>query len=177
MQPTRLLLAFALASLACGAPASDASSTQAGAVPPVKAIPDDPMDRRIAVEQGYSLISATMQNGDLAMIAGLYAPDAVLMLPDSTVRGAPNIAGWLVALARSKSMAGFHRTSSRLTVVDDSTVADSGSYVMVSRRSLTDSVLDPGVYRARWRARPGIGNWVILEDHIIPDPGKKTGTR
>jgi hypothetical protein len=30
---------------------------------------------------------------------------------------------------------------------------------------------------AKWRARPGVGNWVILEDQIIPGPGKKTGTR
>jgi ketosteroid isomerase-like protein len=177
MQPTRLLLAIALAGSACAAPAKDASSTQAAVAPPVKAIPDDPMDRRIAVDQGYSLLAATMQNHDLPMIAGLYAPDASLMLPDSTVRGARAVAARLALLAQSKSMVAFNRTSLGLTVIDDSTIADSGSFVMVSRRSPTDSVMSQGMYHTLWRARPGIGNWVILEDHILPGAGKKKGAR
>lgn len=176
MQPTRLLFALVIIGSACAAPAKDASSAQAAvAASPVKAIPDDPMDRRIAVDQGYSLLTATMLNHDLAMIAGLYATDASLTLPDTVVHGARNIADRLAKLAQSKSMTGFQRTSSSITIMDDSTVADSGSFVMVSMRSPTDSVMDHGAYRTRWRAR--VGDWVILDDHIIPGPGKKSGAR
>lgn len=176
MQPTRLLFALVILGSACAAPAKDASSAQAAvAAPPIKAIPDDPMDRRIAVDQGYSLLAATMLNHDLAMIASLYATDASLTLPDSVVHGARNIADRLAKLARSKSMTDFQRTSSSITVMDDSTVADSGSFVMVSMRSPTDSVMDHGAYRTRWRAR--VGDWVILEDRIIPGPSRKSGAR
>jgi hypothetical protein len=175
MQPTRLLLAFALAGLACAAPAKDTAAKTAAPAQPL--IPEDPVERRTTVGTGYALVTAMMVNNDARSIVALYVPDATLILPDTTVHNAPAIATRWVNLAQGKSMADFQRSSLAMSILDDSTLADSGSYVMVSRRSPTDSVMAPGVYRTRWRARPGIGNWVILEDQIIPGPGKKSGTR
>lgn len=173
MQPTRLLLAIVLVGSACAAPAKDAPSSQAAIAAPVKAIPDDPIERRVAVDQGYSLLGATMLNHDLPMLASLYARDALLAFPDTTVRGAPAVAARLAQLAQSKSVVAFNRTSLGLRIVDDSTIADSGSFVMISRRSPTDSVMNPGMYHTLWRARPGLGNWVILEDRILPGAGRR----
>lgn len=82
-----------------------------------------------------------------------------------------------VNLARSKSMAHFQRNSLAMTILDDSTLADSGSYVMTLKRPSQDSVFERGQYSARWRARAGIGTWVILEDRILPGSSRKTGSR
>ena len=175
MQPTRLLLAFALAGVACGAPAKDTAAETAAPAQPL--IPEDPVERRTTVGTGYALVTAMMVNNDARSIVALYIPDATLILPDSTVHNAPAIATRWVALAQAKAMADFQRSSVAMSVLDDSTLADSGSYLMILKRTPRDSVLERGLYTAKWRARPGVGNWVMPEDHIIPGPGKKTGAR
>ena len=175
MQPTRLLLAFALAGLACAAPAKDNTAETAAPAQPL--IPEDPVERQTTVGTGYALVTAMMVNNDARSIIGLYVPDATLILPDTTVHNAPAIATRWVNLAQGKAMADFQRSSVAMSVLDDSTLADSGSYLMILRRSPKDSVLERGLYTAKWRARPGVGTWVILEDHIIPGPGKKTGAK
>ena len=175
MKPTRFLLAFALAGFACTTPARDTAAETAASAEPL--IPEDQLQRQMAVGNGYALVTAMMVNGDARSIVAMYVPDAKLTLPDTTVHNAPSIATRWVSLAQGKSMADFQRSSLAMSILDDSTLADSGSYLMILRRSPRDSVLERGLYTAKWRARPGVGNWVILEDQIIPGAGKKTGAR
>jgi len=164
-----------LAGSACTAPAKD--TTAKAVATPRPLIPQDQMQRQSAVATGYALVTAMMVNKDGRSIVGMYAPDAILVLPDSTVRNAPAIATRWVQLAQAKAMADFQRSSLGMTVIDDSTLADSGLYLMILKRTPTDSVLERGRYQALWRARPNVGEWVILEDHIAPVAGKKKGAR
>ena len=170
-----ILLVTLIASSACNAPVKDTSAKAATSTLPL--IPQDQFQRQAAVGGGYSLVTAMMLNKDIRSIVGMYAPDAILVLPDSTVRNAPAIATHWVQLAQAKSMTGFERSSFRISIIDDSTLADSGSYLMILKRTAKDSVIERGQYQARWRARPGTGSWVMLEDHIIPAAGKKKGAR
>jgi hypothetical protein len=123
--------------------------------------------------QGYSLATATMINHDARVLSKVYAPDAKLTTPDSTLSGVVAVAKHLIALAQSKSLADFQRTSRGMRVIDDSTLADSGTYVMVLKRSAKDSVMERGTYAAQWRARKNFSDWVILEDCLTPTGSKK----
>ena len=174
MYPTRLLLAIVLAGSACATPSKDSAAKAAAASRPL--IPADEFSRQSEVSTGYALVSAMMMNNDARSITGLYAPNAILVLPDSTVRGAPSIAEHWVKLAQNKSMEAFERSSLVMSILDDSTLADSGSYLMTLKRSPKDSVVERGNYQARWRAR-ATGSWVMLEDHIIFGAGKKKVAR
>jgi len=136
-------------------------------------IPPDPMQRVIAVNQGYSLASATMVHQDGRMLSQLYHADAALKTPEGTILGNAAIISHLLTLARDKSLKGIERTSKRLETLDDSTMADSGSYVMVLKRSERDSVLERGRYATKWRVRSDITRWVILEDYLAPGAAPK----
>jgi ketosteroid isomerase-like protein len=175
MRRLSILLATLIASAACSAPAKD--TTAKPAAPTVPLIPQDQFQRQAAVGTGYSMVTAMMVNKDARSIVGMYAPDAILILPDSTVHNAPAIATRWVQLAQAMSMADFQRSSQGMSIIDDSTLADSGSYLMLVKRTPKDSVIQRGRYQARWRARAGTGSWVMLEDHIIPAAGKKKGAR
>lgn len=155
------------------APAPVASDAPKSAI-----IPEDPVQRTTAVSAGYSLATATMINNDARMLGQLYAPNAVLRVPDSTVTGMPAVVRQLLSLARSKSLTEFQRRSLGMRVLDDSTLLDSGTYVMVLKRSPKDSALERGRYAATWRARTDVTQWVILEDYLKPDqPAKVKGAR
>ncbi len=198
MQRSHYLLFGALALAACGAqakndprdpqapalepaviaapapalPTSAAAATSAAPKSPL--IPAESLERLIAVGQGYSLVTATMINQDIRMLSGLYAPDAQLSLPDTAVRGVPAVAIKWAALAKAKSLYDFQRNSKGMRVLDDSTLADSGVYLMILKRTPKDSVLERGRYAATWRARSGgYGNWVMLNDRIVPDAATK----
>lgn len=169
-----LLLSTALIAAACGAPSPDASTP---AKAPARVIPEDPIDQSIRVAQGYSLIAATMVNLDERVLANLYVPNATLTIPDSTITGAPAIARRLVQFAQANSLADFERRSVAIRILDDSTVHDSGSYVMTSKRQAKPTEIERGTYSLLWRARAGIGSWVILEEHIMPAAKAKKGAR
>lgn len=171
-----LFLATLITSSACSTPAKDTTAKAATTALPL--IPQDQFQRQAAVGGGYALVTAMMVNQDARSIVGMYAPDAILVLPDSTVRNAPAIAARWVQLAQATSMADFQRSSLGMSVIDDSTLADSGSYLMTVKRTPKDSAIQRGRYQALWRARPGTGSWVMLEDRIIPAAaGKKKGAR
>lgn len=141
-------------------------------------IPEDLVQRMAPVSAGYSLATATMLMGDARMLGQLYAPNAVLRVPDSTVTGMPAVVRRLLSLARSKSLADFQRLSLGTRILDDSTLLDSGTYVMVLRRSPKDSVFERGRYAATWRAHTDVTKWVILEDYLKPDqPAKAKGAK
>ncbi len=151
-------------------PAAAAASTS----PKSTLIPADPHERLIALGQGYSLVTATMINQDIRMLSGLYAPDAQLTLPDTAVRGVPAVALKWAALAKAKSLYDFQRNTKGMRVLDDSTLADSGVYLMILKRTARDSIIERGRYASTWRARAGgYGNWVMLDDRIAPDVAKK----
>jgi hypothetical protein len=151
-------------------------STAVAAVPARKAssvIPSDSLQRVIILSQGYGLITAMMVLQDAPMLSQMYDPKATLTGPDSTVTGSSAVVRQLIALAKAKSLKEFQRTSRRIAILDDSTLADSGTYVMVLKRSPTDSSVERGSYAARWRARADAGKWVILEDYLRPGQATK----
>ncbi len=142
--------------------------------PKAAIIPEDLVQRTTAVSAGYGLATATMINNDARMLGQLYAPNAVLRVPDTTVTGMPAVVRQLLTLARSKSLTEFQRRSQGMRILDDSTLLDSGTYVMVLKRSPNDSALERGRYAATWRARTDVTQWVILEDYLRPDRPVKT---
>lgn len=150
-------------------PAPPAPGTPKSAI-----IPEDLAQRMTAVNAGYSLATATMINNDARMLGQIYAPNAVLRVPDSTVTGMPAVVRQLLSLARAKSLTEFQRRSLGMRILDDSTLLDSGTYVMVLKRSPKDSSLERGRYAATWRARSDVTQWVILEDYLKPDQPAKT---
>jgi hypothetical protein len=141
-------------------------------------IPADERERMRATSVLYALATATMINQDGRMLSQVYTPNVVLHAPDSTVRGAAEVVRYLITYARSKSLAEFQRTSHGMRILDDSTLADSGSYLMVLKRSPKDSVIERGQYASTLRARQDINAWVILEDQFKPGgPAKRKGTK
>jgi len=134
-------------------------------------IPSDPSQRATTVSMQYSLAAATMVNHDERVLGRLYDGGATLRTPDTTVTGMVAVVKTLIALAQSKSLVDFQRTSRKTIVVDDSTLTDSGSYQMVFKRTPKDSVIERGIYTARWRARTDAASWVMLDDHLMPAKG------
>ncbi|MBA4071138.1 MAG: hypothetical protein C0497_04770 [Gemmatimonas sp.] len=156
---------------------AQATALAASEAPKAAIIPEDLVQRMTPVSAGYSLVTATMLMNDARVLGQIYAPHAVLRVPDSTVTGMPAVVRQLLSLARSKSLADFQRLSLGTRILDDSTLLDSGTYVMTLRRSPKDSVLERGRYAATWRARTDITKWVILEDYLKPDQPAKKGAR
>lgn len=196
MKSVQLLIFAALAVAACGSPAKkdpnapaldpavvnmpseaqkspETKAAEAAAVPKSQLIPADSMQRVFAVSQGYGLVTAMMINQDTKMLSGMYAGDATLSLPDSTVHGVVAIVRQLTTLARTKALAEFQRTSKGMRILDDSTLVDSGTYVMTSKRTPKETVTERGRYAATWRARGSDpGSWVLTTDRITPDGTK-----
>jgi hypothetical protein len=145
--------------------------------PKASLIPVDSMQRVFTVNGGYGLVTAMMVNQDGRMLNQMYAPTSVLRLPDSTITGNTGIVRKLLSLAQSKSLQDFQRTSVGLRILDDSTLADSGSYVMTLKRPQGTAMQERGWYATTWRARPDATKWVILEDRIQPTatPKQKSG--
>ncbi len=160
----------AVISVPSNLPTLDSSSAKS---PSHSLIPSDAIKRSTAVNSLYSLISATMVNQDGRMLGQLYMPSAVLRVPDSTVTGGPEVVRYLLNLARSKSLADFQRTSHGVRIGDDSTLVDSGSYVMVLKRSAKDSVVERGQYTSTVRARADVSAWMILDDRLRPRSSPK----
>lgn len=141
-------------------------------------IPADPTKRAVAVSQGYSLAAATMINQDGRVLGHVYAPEAVLHVPDSTVTGVAAVVRSWLGFAHSKSLTDFQRSPRGQRIIDDSTLADSGVYQMIFKRTARDSVIERGEYKATWRAREDVSKWVMLEDAIHPgSKPKKKGAR
>lgn len=140
-------------------------------------IPADSMQRVFVVHGGYSLVTAMMINQDGRTLNQMYAPTSVLHLPDSTISGNTDIVRRLLFLAQSKSLSDFQRTSLGMRTLDDSTIADSGRYVMTLKRPQGTAVQERGTYATTWRARRDATKWVILEDRIQPTaaPKQKAG--
>ena len=120
-----------------------------------------------ALGQNYAVLGTAIVFGDRRMIASQYAPDAVLRMPGATHTGSVAIANTLAALGPPKSLKEFKRTSQG-TRIADSTVADSGDFVAISKRAGADSLVERGTYVTTWRIHPPPMTWVIKTDELRP---------
>ena len=73
---------------------------------------------RLELSPSYAVLGAAIVFGDRRMVASHYAPDAVLVTPESTYTGSAAIANALVALGPPNSLVEFIRTSLDLKIVD-----------------------------------------------------------
>lgn len=151
----------------------DTMQAALGTKPKPTVVPTDGTARQVAASQVYSLAAATMVFKDSKMLGQLYMPDATLMLPDSTARGLVAVVRAWSAFATTQSLSDFQRVSQGTRVVDDSTVADSGTYVMTFKRTPKDSVIQRGRYATTFRVRPGASGWLLLSERITPAKGSK----
>jgi hypothetical protein len=148
------------------------SSSPAQAMQPL--IPKDPSQRLVAMAQGYSLVAAMMVHQDVGSLVTMYEKGAALTVPETTITGSSEVAKYMSVLARRRSLSDFQRLSRGSRVVDDSTLIDSGTFVMTLKRNPADSVLERGNYTTTWRARGGstqgmtATQWTILDDRIGP---------
>lgn len=127
--------------------------------------PSTPKEMLQVLGSNYAILGLAIVSGDRRMIGATYAPDAELTTPDTTLHGAVAIAQSMGQMGPRNSLREFRRTP-RATNVQDSTVTDSGAYVILSKRAGADSLVERGTYATVWRARAGGKNWVILTDHI-----------
>lgn len=120
----------------------------------------------------YSVLGAAIVFGDPNMIGASYAADARLVTPDSTVTGVAAIARTLSKLGPAKSLREFQRRSLATRVVD-STVTDSGTFIVFTKRAGADSILERGHYATMWRMHAPPFHWLITRDRLYPDPAQK----
>jgi hypothetical protein len=130
-------------------------------------------DARRTVASDFAVLGAAITYGDLRMIATVFAPDAEVITPDTTYRGIPAIVNGFSRLAAGRSLREFQRTSLTAKMVD-STVIDSGVYVVKTKRAGADSLLEKGRYATVWRIMPAPRDWLITRDHLYPDGKKRT---
>ena len=181
-----------LLALACTAPKSDKASSlkDPGApaviqAPPV-ILPADTTKRpsagspavqldaaRQTIATNYAVLGAAIAFGDRRMIGTSYAPDAEVVTPGRQFKGLNAIVSGLASLGVGKSLKEFQRRSLITTIVD-STVVDSGTYVMLIKRVGADTAFERGRYATTWRIVPPPHDWVIVSDHLFSPGAKKT---
>jgi hypothetical protein len=120
----------------------------------------------------FAVLGAAIAFGDRQMIGANFAPDAEVVTPDTTYKGLVAIANGLGRLGRANSLRDFQRRSVTMKIVD-STVIDSGVYVVLTKRPGADSVLERGRYATTWRIHPPPGEWLITHDRLYRDPARK----
>jgi hypothetical protein len=133
-------------------------------------ITEDDAHRRLLAE--YSLVAAAITLGDRKLIAEKYASGGRVITSDTTFVGSAAISNGLGRLGAAKSLRDFQR-SPRVTRVVDSTVVDSGTYAMISKRPGSESVIERGSYATVWQIRPAPLDWFMIEDHLFRDSAKK----
>ncbi|HVT39920.1 MAG TPA: nuclear transport factor 2 family protein [Gemmatimonadaceae bacterium] len=120
----------------------------------------------------FAVLGAAIAFGDRQMIGANFAPDAEVVTPDTTYKGVVAIANALGRLGPAKSLRDFQRRSLVMKIVD-STVVDSGIYVVLTKRPRADSVFERGRYSTTWRIHPPPGEWLITHDRLYRDPARK----
>jgi hypothetical protein len=137
--------------------------------PPVVAITD--AQRSIATN--FAILGAAIAFGDRRMIAANYDANADVITPDTTYKGSVAIANGFANLGPAKSLRDFRRRS-LVTKIVDSTVVDSGAYVILSKRSGADSLFERGRYATVWRIHAPPMNWLIVHDRLYREPSRKS---
>lgn len=124
---------------------------------------------KTTMTRNYAILGMAISRGDRQMIGLQYAPDAKLTTPAGTMTGANAIEHLYSGLTGLKT---FQRMS-LVTKIVDSTIADSGMYVMVIKRAgVADSSVERGNYAAVWRVRAEPQEWFMTKDHLYPVPRK-----
>jgi hypothetical protein len=144
------------------------SDTAKKAVPPV--VTEDEALRHLLAD--YSLLAMAISLGDRKLIAQKYAAGGRVITADTTFVGSDAISNGLGRLGFKNSLRDFQR-SPRVTKVVDSTVVDSGTYAMISKRPGTESLIERGSYASVWRIKPAPLDWFMTEDHLIRDSSTK----
>lgn len=114
----------------------------------------------------YAILGTAMVLDDRRMIAAPYADDAILTIGDSSYTGKTAIAFALSALARRNSLKDMTRTTRAIATLD-STVVDSGSYIMSGQRTGGALEQSTGSYIAVWLHHSD-NRWVLRRDSITP---------
>jgi hypothetical protein len=83
------------------------------------------------------------------------------------------IANGLANLGPAKSLRDFRRRS-LVTRIVDSTVIDSGTYVILTKRPGADSLFERGRYATVWRIHAPPMNWLIMHDHLYRETQRKS---
>lgn len=139
------------------------SDTIKPVVPPV--VPEDVA--RLTVTRNYSFVGAGMVNHDFRLLAAFYSPDAEFTTPRGRVRGKSAIVQEYRNLAMDGSVQDFQRLSNVLKLVD-STVVDSGQYIVVRKKSRSETAQETGAYASVWRIHPPPMDWVMFRDRLYP---------
>jgi hypothetical protein len=139
-----------------------ASDTAKKPVPPV--VTEDAALQHILAD--YALLAAAISLGDRKLIAEKYAAGGRVITSDTTFVGSAAISNGLGRLGFKNSLRDFQR-SPRVTKVVDSTVVDSGTYAMISKRPGSESLIERGSYASVWQIRPAPLDWFMTEDHLI----------
>lgn len=125
---------------------------------------------RLHAMRNFSLLEASLVFGDLSTARSNYHPEAELILADSTVRGAQNIAVALVDLAKKRSMSEFKRTTTAFHANwADSTAIDSGTYQILTKRAGGNVIAETGRFVTTWRLHAPPTEWSIRHDELKPD--------
>lgn len=178
-----VMVACCSGAFACSGASDRAARPNSPAVVALPGVPEPPappldttqdlfqrvQDARMEMAPIYSVIALAAAGGDARTLSGVYAPDAELQMADSTFKGATAAIEALTGFARRTSMARMTRTSVTTTFLKDSVVADSGTYVMVSKRAGADSVVQRGRYVTTWRMHVHGAPWQIKADRLHPD--------
>ncbi|HVZ49639.1 MAG TPA: hypothetical protein VG916_12720 [Gemmatimonadaceae bacterium] len=121
----------------------------------------------------YTIVTGGMAFRNPRLLASVYAPNAELVLGDSTYRGSKAIADGLIAMGRRISVSDWGRQSRVLSSLPDSIYVDSGTYVLRGAGPGNSPREEFGNYVARWRHVGGPAPWVLLRDEIKPFPPSK----
>lgn len=114
----------------------------------------------------YALLGAAMVLDDRRMIAAPYADGAILTIGDSSYTGKTAISFALADFARRNSLKDMTRTTRAIATVD-STVVDSGSYIVRGQRPGGALEQSTGRYIAVWLHHAD-NQWVLRRDSIMP---------
>jgi hypothetical protein len=140
------------------------SDTAKKEVPPV--VTDD--DARMTMSRGYALVAAGMSMMDPKLVMSAYGQDTKLTTPNGSFTGRQAIMKEYLSFGMDGSVKQFQRQSRVLKVVD-STVADSGLYMVVrKKRASPDSTIEVGSYASVWRIHAPPADWLMTQDHLYP---------
>ncbi len=146
-----------------------ASDTAKKEVPPL--IEDGEL--RTQLSKLYALAGAGLSFVDPKLISAAYAPTAQLTTPNGTFTGTQAILKEYQSFGMDGSVKDFQRQSAKRTIVD-STVVDSGAYLVVRQRAKAAAITEQGAYAAEWRIHAPPMEWVMTKDHLYPAKKKAT---
>ncbi len=116
----------------------------------------------------YALVGAGMGFRDPALLRAVYAPDAVVVMGDSTFSGIERIAAGLIEMGRRSGMSELNRSTRSFNGKGDSIYVDSGFYIMRAERPGGTAREERGSYVSTWRHLGGPQPWVLRRDELRP---------